>query len=671
MKSIIRTVFSFFLASMVLFGCGTTSRKMKGIRKDNLQASIRLPMDRKADFREIEATRGSNDTIRVTGSNGEEMILMKAIRDDDGEMVANEVLDAAVVTARFRNVAERHGRIDLEFDIIVPESMQDREWQLTFFPDMRVLEDSIRLDPIVITGSLYRKSQMRGYQQYERFIRSIITDSALFVRQNDLEIFLKRNLPRIYALKTDTTFVSDDMMKGIFGVSEREAVDHYTRKLMKKIHERRNGRRGRMFSRYVKSPILDAGIRLDTVIREINGDFRYRYVQEVVTRPRLKKIDIVLSGRIDAYGQLLYTVPAGDPLTFYVSSLSSFVDGSERYLTRVVERRASANSACYIEFDGGRSEILEDRGNNFEEIGRIKSNLRELLTSDVYDLDSITVMAFASPEGSVQLNGRLCMNRSAAASDYFSRFVRALKDSIRAEQGIFISYDDSTGTESVDLGRSMHSGEDIRFLSGSGGENWAMLDRLVEKDDGLGPLEKEGYAQICRTYPDVDEREDILKKEPYYLHLRQELYPQLRVVKFDFFLHRRGMVKDTVHTTVLDTLYMKAVQMIRDRDYEAALMILRPYGDYNTAVACVALDRNTSAMEILGKLPRTGPVNYLLAILYSREGDDQKAVQHYLDACRMDGAYVHRGNLDPEIAALIRKYNLNKEPEDETGDLGI
>ena len=57
------------------------------------------------------------------------------------------------------------------------------------------------------------------------------------------------------------------------------------------------------------------------------------------------------------------------------------------------------------------------------------------------------------------------------------------------------------------------------------------------------------------------------------------------------------------------------------------------------------------------------------ALLYAREGDDQQAVQHYLDACGQDRSYVSRGNLDPEISALIRKYALNEEEEEDWGDL--
>ena len=156
-------------------------------------------------------------------------------------------------------------------------------------------------------------------------------------------------------------------------------------------------------------------------------------------------------------------------------------------------------------------------------------------------------------------------------------------------------------------------------------------------------------------------REKQLSRTSYYRYLREKLYPRLRVVKFNFYLHRKGMVKDTVHTTELDTVYMRGVQCLRDHDYEAAIKRLQPYKDFNTAVAYVALDRNSSAKEILKDLERTAAVDYLLAILYSRDGDEQNAVQCYIHACAREPSYVHRGNLDPEISALIRKYDLNKD----------
>ena len=180
----------------------------------------------------------------------------------------------------------------------------------------------------------------------------------------------------------------------------------------------------------------------------------------------------------------------------------------------------------------------------------------------------------------------------------------------------------------------------IRFRSRSGGENWSMLDALVREDRNLSASAKEYYNDSSERFRDPDDREAALRKHPSYTYFREHLYPRLRVVKFNFYLHRKGMVRDTVHTTELDTAYMHGVDLIRERDYKGALELLRPYSDYNTAVALLALDRNSSALEILEALPRDARTDYLMAIRCSRRGDDRSAVEHYLRACAQDGAYA-------------------------------
>ena len=95
-------------------------------------------------------------------------------------------------------------------------------------------------------------------------------------------------------------------------------------------------------------------------------------------------------------------------------------------------------------------------------------------------------------------------------------------------------------------------------------------------------------------------------------------------------------------------------------DYDGALALLQPYGDFNTAIAYMGLDRDWSALQILSRMKKTAPVNYLLAIVYARMGEEEEAVSHYIQACRQEPAYVHRGNLDPEISYLIKTYRLNE-----------
>ena len=334
------------------------------------------------------------------------------------------------------------------------------------------------------------------------------------------------------------------------------------------------------------------------------------------------------------------------------------MDSRERYLTRVLERRAAVSTACYVDFAQGKADIDLSLGHNAEETGRIRGNILELLRNESFDLDSIVIAASASPEGSIASNGALSEKRAAAVAGYFSAFIRHYRDSVRRYGGFSMTVDDK-GREKV----TRQEIPDIPFHSRSNGENWPFLSVLVDEDTVLTAADKRLYVQQLEI-TDLDEREKHLQGLPFYRHLREQLYPRLRTVRFDFFLHRKGMVKDTVHTTELDTVYMRGIQHLKDHEYTEALCCLRDYRDYNTAIAYVSLDYNASAMAILQELERTPPVNYMLALLYARNEDDQKAVQCYMDACREDHSYVFRGNLDPEIHILIQRYGLNKQEED-------
>ena len=650
----VRTRIYVVTIGIILFSACGTQKKIRDLHLNAAKATLALAQEQEfiPDIRkEMVAKR---DTFTVKDGD-REILIMKAIKDENGEMVAHDVLDAAVVTARFRNVAERHGKVDIEFQVIVPQSMQDSKWQLRFYPDMFIMQDSIRLAPVIITGNDYRRAQLKGYQQYERFLASIVTDSTKFINYHLLEIFLQRNIPQLYAFKTDSTTVSDEQFASVYGVTEQQAVEHYTNSIAKRYNSRKMARRERMYRRYVKVPIVTEGLKLDTVLQSVNGDFIYHYTQTIQTRPKLRKVDVILSGDIYESDQRVYTIPRSEPLTFYISSLSTFVDNRERYLTKVIERRVEANTACYIEFTSGSAAVDETMGNNPDEIARIKGNLISLMNNEVFDLDSIIVTSSASPEGSSSFNDRLSRKRSESIGDYFSCWMKHYQDSLDAERGFEV---DELGNVIV---RERTS---IPMTGRSNGENWRMLDRLIEKDTVLTAEQKLEYGEL-QEIKDIDIRERRMQGKPWYKHVRERLYPRLRTVRFDFHLHRKGMVKDTVHTTVLDSVYMDGVQAIRDRDYERALTLLRPYGDYNTAIAYLCMDYNASAMQILERLEKTAQVNYMLAVLYSRRGEEQKAVECYVRSCSQDPTYVHRGNLDPEISVLIKRYGLNAQPEDE------
>ena len=71
-----------------------------------------------------------SDTMMIKDADGKDLIIMKAVRDENGDMVASDVIVPSVVVATFRNVAERQGVVDLRFDISIPADLADSHWQL-------------------------------------------------------------------------------------------------------------------------------------------------------------------------------------------------------------------------------------------------------------------------------------------------------------------------------------------------------------------------------------------------------------------------------------------------------------------------------------------------------------------------------------------------------------
>ena len=640
----------------------TKTQKLKAMKADSTSATLTLT-DKTMIDRNLESLADMSahrDSIVIKDERtGKDMIFMRAVRDENtGEDLITEVLDAAVVTARFRNVAERNGKVDLEFDITVPRNLYDSKWQLRFYPYLTMLDKTTKLDAVYVTGAGYRREQLRGYERYNRFIQSIITDPTKFVDIKNLERFIRRNIPALYYFKTDSTYVDEMQFRSVFGVTEQQAIDHYTDRLAIAINNRKLANRNKMWHRFVKSPIVEDGIRLDTVIQNLNGDYVYSYTQTIRTSRNLRKADIILDGDIYEEAKKLYTMPTSEPLTFYISSLSSFIDPTPRYLLQVIERKATANMAYRVDFEVGKATVEEYLRDNYSEIGRIKDNLRTLMNNEVYDLDSIIVTAFASPEGSLKANTDLCRRRAESVGAYFDKFVKHYQDSLRREAGMSIDLTSGDGRMT-----SVYQGMDIRFLSRNGGENWKQLTQEVEINEVLDDEQKAEYLELLQL-SDLDARESRLKRLKDYRYIKDVIYPACRTVHMEFNLSRKGMVKDTVHTTVLDSVYMRGIELMRDREYEQAVVILRPYQDYNAAVAFCAMDYNVSAMTILQDLEPTPQVEYLKAIIYSRNGDDRNAVQCFMNAANADHTYFNRGNLDPEIRAIIKRYKLDQVEDD-------
>ena len=108
----------------------------------------------------------------------------------------------------------------------------------------------------------------------------------------------------------------------------------------------------------------------------------------------------------------------------------------------------------------------------------------------------------------------------------------------------------------------------------------------------------------------------------------------------------------------MDTTYHTGLQAIMDRNFQKAVQYLGPYRDFNSALAFLAMDYNASAMQILETLPVSGKRDYLMAIVHSRNGNERRAVECFINSISLDPALAFRGNLDPEISRLIEKYDI-------------
>ena len=192
-----------------------------------------------------------------------------------------------------------------------------------------------------------------------------------------------------------------------------------------------------------------------------------------------------------------------------------------------------------------------------------------------------------------------------------------------------------------------------KLRTGSVPENWELLVRLSESDSLLSPGTKEIIARAAAA-ADNDRVEKEMSALSDYKYLREKLYPRLRTVLFDFHLHRKGMLKDTVHTKELDSVYLAGVEAIRKMDYRKAVEILRPYHDYNTALAYLSAGYDHSALADLERIPtQSARILYLKAVVLARLGRKEEAMLSYMQSVREEPSMAHRANLDPELSEFI------------------
>lgn len=693
----------------------------------NTRANIHLPAGLLEEPKEKQRDKKLPSVIDMKDRHGNVTTYVQTEKDKEGNAQLSVQLSEVTVTAKMKNVPERLGKVDVDFIVSVPEELIDSKWQLNLTPHLIKRENTSDFEDLVISGDDFRKLQQKQYADFDKYLLKIVPDSLFdkyFVRTGALNRYIARydksELYRVYKdsmahlgyskytakmnkrydyfnrkmyrnrnwLRKQMGFPQIKERYEYFGRDTIHIASIYNRRytrivnLLPQFHllrdfspeyisrkyrkdkystgfvndytpvtaadsaflkkrflkNRRIANNQKLFdnkhiafARLVKFPKNEKA-RLDTVIYN-KGKFEYYYKQEVLADEDSKRMKIYLDGFAQSIDGDSHLLPHSDTLDYIVSSMIQFLDTTPRFMRKIIERKALSTLRANITFKTGKSDMDIQLGNNRTELDKVQDMLDKLTETGEFLMDSISLAAGCSPEGSFHSNALLSKKRAESIQKYLAG-----------------ELSDIEGIEKM-------------LKPYPKGEDWKGLLKLVT--DSLNSGNKQGVLDIIASITDPDKKEtQIRQKYPAdYKYIREQLYPHLRAVDFTFHVHRKGMVKDTIHTTEPDTVYAKGMELMIQRKYADALQILHEYNDYNTAICLMSLGYDIAAYSILTEVIETANGEYLLAILASRLGKPQEAVSRYLRSVELDPTKRWRGTLDPEINKLVKAYNLHNDDE--------
>ena len=531
-----------------LFGCGVSRRVEQRQTAVSLSHPASEGRTQRPQHRSKPLRHGDPDTLGIVQTD----------TLADGQRVAALRIEQVTVVSRMRTVAERDGKVRLDFVVTLPEALLGRSRSVVVTPVLHRSGERIALEDLVIRGGRFSLLQQRDYWQYEKYR---------------------------WVYDPDSTAAE------------------------------------RMFNRLVKFPYPEDA-RLDSIVTQ-RGMISYHYSEEIAAAETSKRMYVTLQGKVVGIDDSACALPSSDTLTYLVSSMLSFVDTLPRYRIEIVDKYVSVTDRIRVRFPVGSAEVADTLGDNRTQLGRLTRRMREVLEQREFYVDAVTLAAASSPDGPALLNEGLAERRARALKSYLARRFGQQVDTLLTVRRI--------------------------------GEDWATLAELIRSRKEV--RHREEILTLIASENDPDRREALLRGRypEAFAWIRENLYPALRAVVVRYDLRRVGMVKDTVHTTVLDSAYMRGVRLLQERRYDEALRVLGRYGDRNTVVALLSLGRNGQAEELLKRLPEDAVTEYLRAVVCMRLGRRAEGRRHYDEACRREPRMVYRGNLDPEINELFKE----------------
>ena len=583
---------TYFALCIITISCAMTH----SLQRQTPTADIKLPGNGSVETPEVEDIERAVEQIRRVSMNGgrDSVFLAEVERDSIGEVtMKGGTVPTVYVVAKSKTVAERNGEIALDFIIGIPATLQNNTWGLSLTPVVENNGTEEALQPLSIRGELFSEVQKRQYWQMNKYLNRILGD---------------------------TTGLSSTVS---LAAKYYEAYNRYLGNDKKRLAEKLES----TYKETISFPYL-SDPRLDSVLLR-KGELRYYYTQRYRPTKNTHRLHLYFRGHIDAIDRSQYALANSDTLTYTVTSMLSLLDNEPRYMLKVIDKYVEVRDRNYITFPVGRANVIDTMGQNLVQLAKIERLMDTLINQYEFFVDSITIIASSSPDGSMATNNRIAGERARSIKE---RLVRKFGHEV-----------------------------DTLIRTRSIGEDWALLKRLIRHNSDM-PNWEQITAMIDQSRNlDVTEPQIRQQFPKDYAYMKEILYPQLRAVDFRYNLRRVDMVKDTVVLTVLDTTYMRGVQQLRDRDYVGALRTLNDYKSQNLAIVLLSLGYDEAALEILKQLPakeKNAKTDYLSAIALSRINRPQEGLECYLKAIQTDPVLKFRGNLDPEIQILYKQNNV-------------
>ena len=296
---------------------------------------------------------------------------------------------------------------------------------------------------------------------------------------------------------------------------------------------------------------------LDTVIYAAD-QVKFLYSQKVPADENSARMKVFVVGNVLSGKGDKYPLPKSDTLTYFVSSMTKFIDKTPRYVRKIITRDAEANTSVNFYFPKNSFNLDETIDVNRQGVNKVKDLTLALMTDPVYRIDSLTLFATSSPEGSWRVNGEIARKRAQSIREVLAKEFTVLYDSLSV--GVNVEIDESGNLIHHKVENEIPNLPELIKIR-TVPEDWVKLRRLIVNDaDFKG--HKDAILRIIDREQEPDRREWLIKSQykTEYAYMFEKLYPVIRAVDFRFSLSRRGMKQDTVYTNEPDTTYARGVE---------------------------------------------------------------------------------------------------------------